>query len=100
VFAAEQQRYYARADNPHVLGITYRGDARRRNFALRLARQGQLTIGCVDLLVDPCRDLVSLVMRDSGLRATEFGAVEHLPGDHMLRLIRVTPAVAEQAAPR
>lgn len=99
VVAAEQYRYEARLDGTGVLGVTYRGEARRDAFMARLAAQGELRIGCIDLTLAACRDLVASTMKTSGLRAEEFAPKAQLPANHVLRFITVSLAAAASDMP-
>jgi len=99
VLTAEQYRYDAHLDNAGVLGITYRGEARRGAFTARLAARGELRIGCIDLTLAACRDLVGSTMKISGLRAEEFAPKAQLPDHHVLRFITVSPAAATSEVP-
>jgi hypothetical protein len=90
VFMAEQYRYEADSQRPDVLGITFRGDARREEFIGRLAKRGALRVGCIDIEVSLCADFVAKFMEIPGLRGTPFAPEEQLPDRHVLSFITVT----------
>jgi hypothetical protein len=99
VFAAEQYRHDDRSDGPDVLGITYRGDARRREFIARLARRGGLRVGCIDIDAVACIGFVSSNMAAPGLLGVEFAPAERLPDNHLLSFVTISPAVPELVRP-
>ena len=99
VFAAEQYRYDGRADEPDVLGIAYRGDARRREFIARLARRGALRVGCIDIDAVACIGFVSSNMAAPGLLGVEFAPAERLPDNHWLSFVSISPPAPERVRP-
>ncbi len=91
VFATQQYRYEVRAMDGNVFGITYRGEVLHREFAANLAARGELRIGCIDLTVDACSQLVTTTMGISGLQVREFGQSARLPDNHLLIFLSVRP---------
>lgn len=90
VFMAEQYRYESNSERPDVLGITFRGDAKRKEFTGRLAKRGALRVGCIDIEVSLCAGFVASYMEIPGLRGTRFAPEEQLPDHHVLSFITVT----------
>jgi hypothetical protein len=96
VLLAEQYQYDVGYAGSNVLGITSRGGARRSSFAARLAAQGRLRLICIDWLPAECAAYTSLEMGVPGLRFSESGPMERIPGDHRLWLVEITVAENEK----
>ena len=92
VFMAEQFRYNTDANVPDVLGITFRGDARRDAFMARLRQRGTLRVGCIDLDAAACARFAATFMTAPDLRGEEFAPVEALPAGHALHLVKLLDA--------
>jgi hypothetical protein len=99
VFMAEQYHYDNRYRGLDVLGIAYRGDARRHEFAARLAGQGSLRVGCIDLPPSACTESASAVMGLPDLRYEELAPPERVSGNHVLTLVTILPPRAGLTRP-
>ena len=91
VFGAQQYEYDLNQSGQEVFGITFRGQLRRGAFAARLAKRGEMRVGCIDLKMDACSELTKQVMDIPNLSAREFAASERIPGNHVLAFIVLRP---------
>ena len=90
VFAAMQLNYNLGRKGADVIGIAKRGAVRRDAFIGRLATQGKLRVGCIDMTPKNCLELINNIMEVQGLRATAFATTDPILEGHTLSYAEIT----------
>lgn len=91
VFMTLQYRHDI-ASPDDVFGVALHGGVRSREFSARLASQGRMRIGCIDLAPADCAASTGRIMHQGVLHFEEMAPSEVLPGGHTLSLVEIRPA--------